>query len=124
VKIKHTAALVLASTWLLLVPPNEKRAFGQFRVMIEPPLSQWSTIGTFPTKADCEGALQWYRINEDAGTETRDDTKTYLTNPDPDSRSIAAGKAVVVNGTWYKRSSRPPEGPKCVSADELSRNRN
>ena len=93
-KIKHTAPLVLASTWLLLVPPNEKRPFGEFRD--DPSTrSPWSTIGTFP---------------EDAGTETKDDTKTYLTNPN--SRSIAEGKAVIVNGTWYKRSSRPPEGPK------------
>jgi hypothetical protein len=54
--LRHAAALALAGTWLLVTPPKEPRPFGQFRVMTEAPLSQWSTIGTFPTEDDCEVA--------------------------------------------------------------------
>jgi hypothetical protein len=52
--LRHAAAL--AGTWLLLTPPKEPRPFGEFRVMTEAPLSQWSTIGTFTTEDDCEVA--------------------------------------------------------------------
>ena len=56
-RIWHGAALAFTGTWLLLMPPQEKRPLGQVRAMTETPLSQWSTIGTFPTQNDCEAAF-------------------------------------------------------------------
>jgi hypothetical protein len=51
--------------WLLIVPPEQPRPFGQTRAMTEAPLSQWMVTETFPTAADCDGVLHPRRSPQD-----------------------------------------------------------
>ena len=51
--------------WLLIVPPEEPRPFGQSRAMTEAPLSQWMVKETYPTAADCDGVLHPRRSPQD-----------------------------------------------------------
>jgi hypothetical protein len=59
-KLTTTVSSVLATRqgstpeWLLVVPPEEPRAFGQSRAVIEAPLNQWMVKETYPTAADCD----------------------------------------------------------------------
>jgi hypothetical protein len=51
--------------WLLIVPPEEPRPFGQTRAVTEAPLSQWIVKETYPTEADCNGVLHPGRSPQD-----------------------------------------------------------
>jgi hypothetical protein len=51
--------------WLLIVPPEQPRPFGQTRAIIEAPLSQWMVKETYPTAADCNGVLHPRRSPQD-----------------------------------------------------------
>lgn len=51
--------------WLLIVPPEQPRPFGQTRAMTEAPLNQWMVKETYPTAADCNGVLHPRRSPQD-----------------------------------------------------------
>jgi len=51
--------------WLLIVPPEQPRPFGQTRAVTEAPLSQWMVKETYPTAADCDGVLHPRRSPQD-----------------------------------------------------------
>jgi hypothetical protein len=71
-KLPTTVSSVISSRqpgskpeWLLIVPPNEPRPFGQTRAVTEAPLRQWMVKETYPTAADCDGVLPPRRSPQD-----------------------------------------------------------
>jgi hypothetical protein len=103
-KIRHTTALALAGTWILLAPPQEKRPSEQTKARTEAPLNQWSVIGTFPTEKECDNALH---------------PKALLPKEDPNGLpGLAAEGNIYMNSKEYKERPSPPEGSKCATSDD------
>jgi hypothetical protein len=74
--------------WLLIVPPEEPRPFGQTRAVTEAPLSQWMVKEIYPTAADCDGVLHPRRSPQDThffigSTRTRPTGLQCIASDDP-----------------------------------------
>ena len=88
--------------WLLIVPPEEPRPFGQTRALTEAPLSQWMVKETYPTAADCDGVLHPRRSPQDTHFFIRS-TRTVPTG----LQCIATDDTRLTGGVSH---GRPPGG--------------